>query len=130
MGELDFSQDYFDSDTMLLSSFGISDLRHQYWPLLYGIVQEENKTFCTKMIEYGQNMMSNANLKMNSLLSDRGTAIISCANEKLLPHKPCFTHTMREGFTRGGGYRGGVGSALRLLKDKVMYNLLSIIYVL
>ena len=48
MGELDFSQDYFESDTMLLSLFGTSNLGHQFWPLLYGIIPGENNNFCKK----------------------------------------------------------------------------------
>ena len=52
MGELNFSQDYFDKDTMLLSAFGISNLRHQFWPLLYGIVQGENNNFWQKYVGY------------------------------------------------------------------------------
>ena len=47
---------------------------------------------------------------------------MSSACERNIPHKPCFTHTMCKGFTRGGDYRGGVRSALHFLNDKVSYK--------
>ena len=122
MGKLDFSHDYFNADTMLVSAFGISDLCHQFWPLLYGIVQGENNLFCGKMLDYGSELLESVQLTMHLLLADRGTAIISSASDRSIPHKPYFTHTMCEGLTRGGGYQGGVGSALRFLKDKVSDN--------
>ena len=92
MGELELSQDHFNNHTMLLSVFGISDLEHQFWPLLYGIVQGENNTFYTKMIDLGQIMFTNIQLKIDSLLSDLGTSIISCTNKTnwFISHASCI----------------------------------------
>ena len=118
MGELYFSHDYINADTILVSEFGISDLCHQFWPLLYGIMQGENNLFCGKMLDYGNEMLECVQLTMHSLLSGQGTAIIISASDISIPHNPYFTHTMCKGLAQSGGYRGGVGSALRFLKDK------------
>ena len=78
------------------------------------------------MIEKGKQLLEGRNKQSVSLKSDCGTAIIGATKRYRITHKPCYTHSLRKGGTRGGGYRSGKGSALRYLKDLVSVGVIVI----
>ena len=120
--QLDFTTDFFTRDEKQLETIYCNDFLHQGFPLLFIICGAESKKFCTAAISMIKNILLAKNISIRQVLADRGTAIISSLVELMILFVACYTHSLRRGLTRGGGLKGGEGSATRYLVELVSTN--------
>ena len=121
--QLDFTTDVFPNDNKQLGTIYCNDCLHQVFPLLFVICNAECKNSCVAVISTIQAILNLKNIKIRQVLADRGTAIMNALVELMILFVGCYTHSLRRGNTRGGGYRGGEGSATRYLVQLVSVHI-------
>jgi len=105
---------------------GASDYKHQFFPLMFGIVREECKESATMVVRTSIQIFHNLGLKSeiaahllrHDILKDGGTALHATARELKLSERACKTHMIER--TQGVGTKGqnGRGSMYVYLQNK------------
>ena len=73
-------------------------------------------------LKTAKEMLELSEITLRQVLADRGGAIIYAVASLCVLFVACYTHSMRSGLTRGGGLKGGQGSAPRMLVELVSYS--------
>ena len=121
--QIDFTTDLFPNDDTQLGTIYCNDYVHKAFPLLFVICNAECKKSCVAAIRTIQAILKLKNISIRQVLADRGTAIMNALVQLIILFIACYTHLLRRGNTRGGGFRGGEGSATRYLVQLVCFYL-------
>ena len=124
--QIDFAKGFFDDDVKQLGTVFCNDYLHQAFPILFIICDAKDKTACTMALKTAKEILELREMKLRQVLADRGGAIIYAVASLFVLFVACYTHSVRSGLTRGGGLKGGQGSAPWMLVELVSYSNISI----